>query len=88
MQRCDRSFDVEADDRGAAREQGSTHALPMPDAAPVTSATSPANSGRLAGFAQLGLLEVPVLDVEDVALRQRRVAAQQLARSMTSIVCV
>ena len=49
----------------------STHALPMPDAAPVTSATSPANTGGAAAFAQLGLLEIPVLDVEDVRLGQR-----------------
>ena len=55
-----------------------THALPMPEAAPVTNATSPANSGGLPAFLQLRLLEIPVFDVEDVLRRQRLVAAERL----------
>ena len=56
----------------------STQALPMPEAAPVTSATSPWKGGGLAGLAQLGLLQLPVFHVEDVPRRQRLPAAQAL----------
>ena len=59
----------------------------MPEAAPVTSATSPANSGGVPGLPQLGLLEVPVLDVEDVLRRQRLPAAERCARAMIAMVC-
>ena len=64
--------------RGRARRRrrrrgrnASAVARPIPDAAPVTSAISPANGGGRALALQLRLLELPVLDVEEVALRQR-----------------
>ena len=52
-------------------------ARPMPLAAPVTSATRPSNGLPAPPFRELGLLELPVLDVEQVALRQRTPAAER-----------
>ncbi len=59
----------------------------MPEAAPVTSATSPANIGAAPALRELGLLEVPVLHVEDVLRGQRLPAAQRCARWIATMVC-
>ena len=49
----------------------------MPEAAPVTSAISPAKTGGLPSPAKLGLLEIPVLDGEDVRGRQGVIPAER-----------
>ncbi len=83
----DGGIDVEPDDRRAARQQRIHAGLADAGGGAGHQRDFAGEHRRLAAALELGLFQVPVLDVENVLRRQRLLAAERVARWMISMVC-